>query len=410
MTFYSRRTAFALFAFAALICGLQVLKGLSLEPSPYPLLLTLFSFFDGPVRRSLLPTAYKLLGITTLDSSARAIAVVHFVMTAGLVVALLGLFWQRLSEGKNGLGRLLLLSLLIASPVLPLVGALNGYGDPFLLLGLIGMNALLERGKVITAALLVLCLMLIHELLLVLALPLWLYHIFYPLQPAWRRRLLAGLCVTYIIAAGFIVVSAQIQPALLPVAEARCAAERPEHNRLVAIWDRYCTVQMEGTLANHFAPARVIVLPVYWLAYGFFPLALFLVWYGQASRIGWREGLPLLILMMMPYGMVAIAWDLDRLIVLCSVLGFLIIDRSLARAPAPLPTRPLIAICLLFGTFQLAMSYPAIDVYGQARVISPQTERAYLIDPRSWTLPVIEKAGLFTPPFLDPKTCIDPRC
>lgn len=394
----------------------QILKGLSLKPALYPLMTNLFTYADGPVRRGFFPTLMAPFQNGNFDQLMMSMTVRHLLFLAvllGYALYFLTRLWQSGSEHN---ARLAVFMLFLASPVLPLLAALNGYADSAIVLGLIALQALLIRQKTAAAGLLLTALVLVHEMVLPLAIPLWLAAAVWAPSRTDRKKLLLVLGSCLVVITAYLAWTAHFQNQFYPVAAARCETQIPlDHPHYQTaegqeIWSTYCSRQMRATLASDFVPLRLIVLPFFWLAYGLFPLVLLLLWFGQTSRTTLRTGLALLLLLAMPYALVMIAWDIDRFIMLACVTGWLLLDRWLSLHPAPNPSRALWVSCAALTAFQLAMSYPAIDVYGQARVISPQLERAYLIDPRSWTLPVIEKAGLFTPPFLDPKTCIDPRC
>lgn len=394
----------------------QILKGLSLKPALYPIMTGLFTYADGPVRRGFLPTLTALFQTGDLAQLMTILTVRHLLLLgalAGYALYFLATLWQ---DGRENTSRLALFVLFLASPVLPMLAALNGYADSAIVLGLIALQALLIRQQTAAAGLLLAVLVLIHEMVLPLAIPLWLAAVVWAPTRTDRKKLLLVLGSCLVVITAYLAWTAHFQNQFYPIAAARCETQIPfDHPHYQTaegkeIWSLYCSRQMRATLASDFVPLRLIVLPFFWMVYGLFPLALLLLWFGQTRRSTFKTGLGLLPLLAMPYALVMIAWDTDRFIMLACVTEWLLLDRWLTLQPAPSPSRALWVSCAALTAFQLAMSYPGIDVYGQARVISPQTERAYLIDPRSWTLPVIEKAGLFTPPFLDPKTCIDPRC
>jgi hypothetical protein len=385
--------------------GLQILKGLSLETGLYPLLTSLFTYVDGPIRRGLLPSLMHLAGVNGLDEMAAALSLRHFVLLGVLTLCLLGIMvrhWQ--AEGATG-PRLLLYVLFLASPVLPLLAALNGYADILVVLGLLALHKLLNSKRDLAAAGLLLLLVLVHEMVLPLALPLWLFAIGFADSSARRWRLIKILAATLLLITGYLMVTAQTQSSLAELAQTRCESERPSaHPQVEEIWDVYCHRQMTATLASDFVPARLIVLPFFWLSYGLFPFLLLLLWYGQTRRGGWRSGLVTLPLLFMPYALVTIAWDTDRFIMLSCVTGWLLLDGWLEKQPAPVLPAPGRVLVLGLTLFQIALNYPALDVYGQYRLLPPSLAQCVLIDPRLWTLPLLQELGLMIPPFLDPAT------
>lgn len=393
---------------AALVLLVQILKGLSVETSLYPLLGTLFTYADGPVRRALLPGVLSLLGMDGLKAAGGALANLHIVLMTVLAGALLGRMTQ-LCYPADRL-RLCLLWLFMASAVLPVLAALTGYFDVLLVLGLLALMGLLAANNFAAAMLLTLALGLQHEMAFVLAGILFAGEAL--LRPEQRRQVLACLLTLAVLATGYLALTAHFQPGLVHTAEVRCALMRPAEHPLVSeVWDKYCTRQMTAGVASDFTPWRLIILPFFLLVYGLLPLVLAvgtIMQMRQTGRI--RTGLALLTLMAVPYGLVVIAWDTDRIIVLSSVAGWLLLDRWLALAPPKAPGRQAAIPVAVLVVFQLLLSYPAIDAYGQRRVIPPALEREYLIDARQAALLPIQHYNLAVPVFLNPATCIDSRC
>lgn len=385
--------------------GLQIMKGLSLETGLYPLLTSLFTYADGPIRRGLLPSLMHLAGVNGFNEMAAALSLRHFVLVGVLMLCLLVVMARHWQAGGATGPRLLLYILFLASPVLPLLAAFNGYADIVIVLGLLALHKLLNSKHDVAAAGLLLLLVLVHEMVLPLALPLWLFAIGFADSGAQRWRLIKILAATLLLITGYLVMTAQNQSGLVDLARTRCESERPAaHPQVEKTWDVYCPRQMTATLASDFVPARLIVLPFFWLSYGLFPFLLLLLWYGQTRRGGWRPGLGMLPLLFMPYALVTIAWDTDRFIMLSCVTGWLLLDGWLEKQPAPVLPAPGRVLVFGLALFQLVLNYPALDnIYGQHRLIPPPLARSLLVDTRLWTLPLIEKAGLVIPPFLDPK-------
>ena len=364
----------------------QMGRGLSLDPSPYPLSLTLFSYFDGPIRRGLLPTLLELAGRETLAQKAEALALLHFAALALLACVLGGLAAWRLKTGGMTDLRFLLLCLFVASPVLPVLAAVNGYADPWMALVLFAEAGLLFRGRFGQAALVMLAGVLLHEILLVFSLPLWVVFLCRPSVPKAALAVFAG---ALILVFGHLCLASTLQPGLVPLAEQRCTDFRPADNPLVFVWDDYCTFQMSGSLSGLFAPARLLLLPVYGMGYGVFPLLLLCIWAGLARQSGFRPALPLLIGFGLPYSLVTVAWDTDRMFVLSSVAGFLATDLWLAGNRNIPPVRPVHAgLLLCLGLLQLLLHYPAIDVYGVNRLVPPAVARSVFVDPRWWIVQI----------------------
>lgn len=393
---------------AALVMALQIVKGLSVETSLYPLLSYIFSYEDGPVRRGLLPTLFKLLGVTSLEEIGRYLAGLHVLLLTILSGVLLARMAQLPYAGDRA--RRLLLWLVLASAVLPVLAATTGYVDVLLVLGLIAMAALLADGRAVSAALVLLVLMLQHEMVLVPGLCLFAAEALLD-ETSRKRTVWAGIAVVA-MAVAYLAATAQYQAVMIPLAEARCAALRPALHALVqTVWDPYCVRQVTATLASDFVPLRLIVLPFYLLVYGALPVLLLGMAGAQLQGgFGWLRALALAGLLLVPYGLVAVAWDADRIIILASVTGWLIIDRWLQ-------VQPLREVGLISATAagllvaaQLVLFYPAVDVYGQQRVVPPALAHRYLVDPRRWAIPVLALNGLKTPAFLDSATCIDSRC
>lgn len=393
---------------AALVLLVQILKGLSVETSLYPLLGTLFTYADGPVRRALLSSILSLSGVTGLKAVGGALANLHIILMTVLAGALLGRMTQ-LRFPADRL-RLYLLWLVLASAVLPVLAVLTGYVDVLLVLGLMVLSGLLAEGYLLAASLILLTLGLQHEMAFVFGFCLFAGEAL--LNPAQRKPVLLALAAVMIPAIGYLVLTAHYQPELVHLTETRCALMRPAQHPLVSVvWDKYCTRQMTASVASDFTPWRLIILPVYLLVYGLLPLALAVIAFIEMRRTGcYRQGLALLALMVLPLGLVSIAWDTDRIIILSSVAGWLLLDRWLALAPPKAISLSAAVPVGLLVILQLALAYPAVDAYGQRRVIPPALEKAYLFDMRQAALPVLQHYNLAMPVFLDPATCIDSRC
>lgn len=398
--------ALSLFFAALLLLG-QVIKGLSLKVSLYPLLGYIFTYADGPVRRALLPSVLAVFGATDLAAIGRVLAYLHFVMIAVLAGVLLARLAQLQFPADRA--RRWLLWLFMASAVVPVLAATAGYFDVFMVLGLIAMATLLADGFIITAGLLLLAMSLQHEMVLVPGFCLMLAEAL--LHEANRQRCLKVMAGVAVVAIGWLAFTAHMQPQLLPLAELRCGSLRPAtHPLVVEVWDGYCVRQARATLASDFTPWRLLVVPFFLMVYGLFPLVLLTGGVVQSRRLGsWWRALALLALMAAPCALITIAWDTDRMILLASVSAWLILDRWLQLQPPVLPRASTVVVAALV-LFQAALFYPAIDAYGQQRVLPPQLARSYLIDPRGWVLPMLEHYKLTVPVFLKRETCIDSRC
>lgn len=377
---------------AALLLLLQIVKGLSLEAALYPQIAFLFSYADGPVRRGLIPSLFHVAGIIDIG---RALAWLHFTQIAILVA----MVWVEMSRSR-------LAWLLAASALLPVMAAVNGYFDPFLIIGTMCVAALLRRQRPWLALLVTGTMILQHEIIIFLTLPLFLLELW--LSPLTRRRTAAVVAVLLLFLGSFLAITAQQQQRLAPVAEARCVAERPnDHVLATRIWDKFCVRHMEATVGSDFTPMRVIVLPFYTLAYGIFWITLLMLAIVTARRHPGQLG-GLLFFMAMPMALITMASDADRVMVLTSVPAWLIFERwaQVRSAAVQLPVKVVALLVLV----QLPLIYPAVDVYAAYRALSPKVAERVFINTRSWALVLVNHYGLSTPPFLDVSACLDPRC
>lgn len=408
---------YGMLGLVTLVIVWQIFKGLSVYPGLYPLMTSLFTYADGPVRRGLLPSLMQLFGWQGVNEAMVMALTIRHLAVMGLLAAVFAGMAKQLWQHERWTGpRFVLFILLIASPVLPMLASLNGYSDGLIILGLFAMQVLLNKERFFSAAFLLMGLVLLHEMVLPLALPLWLATLYWAKATATRKRILLVLVGMLVLCTGYLALSTHVQNQLLEVAKERCQTERPfwhPHIQTVQgdeIWQIYCPRQMRATLKTDFVPLRLIVLPFFWLCYGIFQAMLVLLWYGQTRRSSSRiTGLVLLPLLFMPYVLVTIAWDNDRFIMLASVTGWLLLDRWLALQPSPPLTRAGQGLVTLLLAVQLAMTYPAIGIYGQYRIMSPELSDRLLINPSNWTIPLLKRLGLVIPGALDPANSVDPR-
>ncbi len=393
---------------AVLVLVVQIVKGLSIETSLYPLLSYIFTYEDGPLRRGLLPTIFASLGITDLADIGRQLARMHVL----LITVLAGVLLARMAQlpYPADRARRWLLWLLLGSAVLPVLAATTGYIDVLLALSLILIAALLAQGYTFSAAGVLLVLAMQHEMALVPGLTLFAAEAL--LAEAQRKRVIIAGVVVLGLSVGLLALSASYQPGLMPLAEARCADMRPAaHNLVAEVWDKYCVRQARATMVSDFTPTRLISLPFFLLVYGVMPLALLFFGYTQARSGGTAlKSLALFGLMAAPYALITIAWDSDRFIILASITGWLIVDRWLQVQPLKGTHSAVGYMIAALVAVQLAFTYPAIDVYGQKRIVPPNLERHYLVDTRQFVLPVLAHYNLTVPVFLRPEICIDLRC
>lgn len=393
---------------AALVLMFQVIKGLNLETSLYPLVSYIFTYEDGPLRRGLLPTIFASLGITDLADIGRNLARLHVL----LIMVLAGVLLGRLAQLKyaGDAPRRWLLWLLLASAVLPVLAATTGYVDVLLALGLIAIAALLAQGYALSAAALLLALALQHEMVLVPGLCLFAAEAL--LQPENRRRALAAGAGVFVVSGLLLALASHVQPGLVPLAEARCADLRPAAHAMVSeIWDKYCVRQVSATLASDFTPERLLVLPFFLMVYGAYALVLLAFGFVQARRhSSVLVALALLALMAAPAALVTIAWDTDRFIILASISGWLILDRWLQVQPPAGISRKAALVVAVLVVAQLLLAYPATGIYGQKQLVPPNVERHYLIDARGLVLPVLAHYDLAVPALLKSETCSNLRC
>jgi len=399
-----------LWSLAAFLMVLQLAKGLSLEANLYPLMTSIFTYADGPVRRGLLPSLLALGGLRDLPALNLAYVGLHLLGLVLLVLVLLCELKRRLREGQAA--RLVLFALFVASPILTLLAATTGYSDVWLVLMLLAVDALLRRQHVGVALLLVAIGILQHEIALVLALPLFVAHGW--LQPEARCRILGGALGLLLVGGLWLAYVGHVQPSLLPVAEARCAEFRPKIQAHVGPeWrDTYCTRHIKATLAGDLRPERLILLPAIWLVYGLFPLALVLAGLGRRHEglSGW-QGLCFVGLGFVPYGLIMLAWDTDRFVLLSAFVGWRVLDAWYAAVPCTQrPGRAGQWALAVFVGAQMLLTYPAVNFYATKRVLPPVLSDALFIDSRFVVAPLIERAHLKWPNVLDPTTCSDINC
>jgi len=395
---------------ASLLVAWGVIKGLSLLPNGYPLIGYLFTYADGPVRRALLPSLFSLSGPLTMLEIAYWVSVLHLAMMTVFIGIILNRF-MHITESGDSL-RSALVWLLLASAIIPVISVLNGYFDVLLLCSLFCAWCLLQRGHVIAPAIIIVILGLQHEMALVFGLCLMGAQF---LLVAQRRTalVLAAFGVVALAAAG-LYLSGLHRPELVPLAAERCVSRMPAgYPDIVNIWKIYCERHTTATFATDFKPWRPLLLPFLLMACGLFSLiiittAVVRVRHGANK---WQS-LGLLGLIVLPYGLVTVALDVDRIIVMSAFTGWLILDRWIELQPER--TRSAYRgeqVLLVIGVLmQLPFNYPSVDAYGLWRVMPPAVADAYLVSPRTWILPIMNRYNLLVPTILSPYICPDPRC
>lgn len=380
-----------------LLALFQTVKGLGLAPKVYPLSRALFTYADGPVRRGLVPSVMGLFGINSVPDQAVAMSWLHLLLMGGLVFVLVVMALQR-----EGLRRALPI-LLISGALLPVTAATVGFSDVLLFLGLIGMQSLLQKKQMISACLLLLVLVLVHELVLPCGLALLLAHQVFTEDKKERQRGWVIITATFIIVAAWLGLTSLWQHNLVDEAVRRCTFFSYDAEE-----ETFCRRQMTAHMATEFTPTRVILLPFYALAFGLIPLVFATLALGQARR-DLRRGLLLLPLMFMGYGLISIAWDGDRVFNFTLIVFWLIFDRWLEAVPQPqLRHGKFFLIILILA--QLMLTYPTIGFYSSHLAVSPTITRQIFINAGAPLAALMAKAGLNPPTPLNPKNCQDPRC
>ena len=240
------------------------------------------------------------------------------------------------------------------------------------------------------------------------------------LEPQGRKTLLISSAAVVALAVIWIGLCSLHRPDLLGIAAERCVSMRPNgYPNAHEVWDVYCLRHTEATLASDFRAWRPILLPFQFIACGIFNLVMMvtvLAHLRQTSAKRWQVA-SLLGVLIIPYGLVTIALDVDRIVVMSAFVNWLIIDAWLdlytVRQKGPGNNRESrmsrwgIALLVLL---QVPLNYPSIDSYGQYRLLPPDIADRYLIATRSWVTPIFTRYNLQAPAVLNPDICLDFRC
>lgn len=341
------------------------LRGWRHSPAPWGLPFWQVTYSDGFIRRALLGTIFQgLAGDLSAAAQSRAVVTIAHVLLIGLILAFavwLGALAWRATSPYHALALGLLALPIIGSSLFPTMAFTPGYLDVVMLWFAVAAAALLARGWIWPAGALAAVAPFIHEMFVYFWIPLavlgWaILRRQGRTRPRWFEALglaapfVTGLCV--VAASSTADARRQIDLHVSGTASFKATLLHQQFGQTVSS----SLTRMGHIQGTYWWPTEPFAL-LYFSWPAVLAVVLYMIW-RRAQLDGWARA-ALVLAVVAPWLMLAVAWDLSRLIVLSNALVLIVvlaletgvIDVPLARV------RPL-GLGLLAAAGILAMALP----------------------------------------------------
>jgi len=323
------------------------------------------TYGDGFIRRALVGTIFQgLAGGSSAATQARTVVTVAHILLFVLILAFaawLAVLTARATSPTHALALGLVALPIIGSSLFPTMAFTPGYLDVVMLLFALGSAALLARGWIVPAGAVAAIAPFVHEMFMYLWLPLavlgWaILRRQGQRRPRWLD--LAALAAPFVT--GLIVVAASsASDARQEIAQQATGSAAFKLTLLQQQFGQ--TLSSALTRMGHIQGAYWWPTEPFALLYFCWPAALAVVLYMYWRREllgGWARA-ALVLALVCPWLMLAVAWDLSRLIVLSNALVLIVVlalETGIVREPFPRVGAA--GLALLAGAGVLAIALP----------------------------------------------------